>query len=340
MRTVRSLIIGFCLACIAIALVGCHPQPEKQGYMAPPPKPLPPYPPAQPAAIDPALQSRATQELDAALKANDEIIRAHALEMVKQANPPDAATRIVAALGDNNWLVRKAAALAAGELQVQQATDRLNERLNDPNTQMPERLADIFALHRLGDPTHSHLFEQTSLDPDKRIRGDTAFMLGLLGDKSAVPILVNMLRSDKDAVVRLQAAEALWRLGDERGLDDLVGATVSMYPDDKMIALLALAQPHDTRMLGHVEGALTDDYPEVALVAARAAGMLGSDHGYGVALNGAKSDDPRQQLLAAMAFGAIGRADAQPTLGKLLDDKDADVRLAAAGALLKIAKPH
>jgi HEAT repeat protein len=260
------------------------------------------------------------------------------VEMVKQSNSPDAAAaRVVTALGDNNWLVRKAAALAAGELQVQQASDRLNERLNDPNTQLSERLADIFALHRLGDPTHSHLFEQTSLDPDKRIRGDTAFMLGLLGDKSAVPILVSMLRNDKEATVRLQAAEALWRLGDERGLDDLVGATVSMYPDDKMIALLALAEPRDTRMLGHVEGALTDDYPEVALVAARAAGMLGSDHGYGVALNGAKSDDPRQRLLAAMAFSGIGRADAQPILAKLLDDKDADVRLAAAGALLHIA---
>jgi HEAT repeat protein len=105
-----------------------------------------------------------------------------------------------------------------------------------------------------------------------------------------------------------------------------------------MIALLALAEPHDTRVLGHIEGALVDDYPEVALVAARAAGMLGSDRGYGVALAGAKSVDPRQRYLAGMAFAAIGRPDAQPVLSKLLHDTDPVTRLAAAGALLRMGK--
>jgi HEAT repeat protein len=119
-------------------------------------------------------------------------------------------------------------------------------------------------------------------------------------------------------------------------LDDLVAGTISAYPDDQMIALLAIAGPHDTRSLGHVEAQLIADYPEVALVAARAAGILGSDRGYGVALIGAKSIDPRQRLLAALAFGDIGRTDAQPVLAGLLTDSETDVRLAAAGALLQI----
>jgi HEAT repeat protein len=103
-----------------------------------------------------------------------------------------------------------------------------------------------------------------------------------------------------------------------------------------MIALLALAGPKDARVLGHIEGNLTADYDEVSLVAARAAGMVGSDAGYGVALRGIKSSLTRQRMLAAMAFGAIGRSDAQEYLAPLLKDEDADVRLAAATALLQL----
>jgi HEAT repeat protein len=330
-----------CIACaVTMALVGCKPEEtNKKGYY-PTPKLAPPVPPAKATPIDPNLQAQAQQQVDSALASSDEIVRAHALEVLKLVNSPEAATRIVAALGDSSSLVRKAASFAAGELRTKEATDRLNANL--PATEAPgklqERMAIIFALHRLGDTSHSHIFEATASDPDEHIRGDTAFILGMLGERSAVGILLQMLYKDRSAPVRLQAAEALWKLGDERGEDELIKSTVSMYPDDKMIALLALAQPHDTRVLGHVDGLLTDDYPEVGLIAARAAGMLGSDSGYGVALNGAKNVDPRQRLLAAMAFGAIGRADAQPELAKLLADDNADTRLAAAGALLQIGK--
>lgn len=295
---------------------------------------LPAVPPAKALPIDQALVSEARAELDESLKSSDEIIRTHAIETVKSLNQPGAGEIIQSSLSDSSPLVRKAAAFAAGELQIREAVDRLNQRLDTPK--LSERMAILFALHRLGDFSHTHEFEQTAVDPDPHIRGDTAMILGMLGEKSASGILMQMLEKDKIAAVRLQAAEALWRLGEERGLDELVGATVSMYPDDRMIAVLALAQPRDTRVLGHVEGLLTDDYPEVTLVAARAAGMLGSDHGYGVALNGAKSVDGRQRLLAAMALGAVGRTDAQPVLANLLRDSNPDVKLAAAGAELSL----
>jgi len=322
---------------LSLAMIGCQQQAQptdKKSYMAPPPKPPPAVPPVTPTPIDPALQAAARQQLDESLRSSDEFVRAHAIEMIKQVNAPDAGEKIVAALGDSSPLVRKAAAFAAGELRVQAAMDRLDLSLS--TAKLPEQMAIIFALHRLGDTSRSHIFEQTATDPNEHVRGDTAFILGLLGERSALGILDQMLRSDRSAPVRLQAAEAMWKLGDERGENELINATVSMYPDDKIIALLALAQPKDTRVLGHVEGLLTDDYPEVALMAARATGMLGSDRGYGVALNGAKSVDPRQRVLAAMALGAIGRADSQPVLAKLLKDDDADTRLAAAGALLQL----
>jgi HEAT repeat protein len=141
---------------------------------------------------------------------------------------------------------------------------------------------------------------------------------------------------DPSPAVRLQAAESLWRLGDQQGLEALVSASLSKFPDDQMLAILALAEPRDQRVLGHIQGQLTNDYDEVSLIAARAAGMLGSDDGYGVALKGARSADPRQRMLAALAFGAIGRSDSQSSLSVLLRDVNQDVRIAAATAILQL----
>src|ERR1017187_8725765 len=109
-------------------------------------------------------------------------------------------------------------------------------------------------------------------------------------------------------------------MGDQLGADGLVAATLSSNPDDRMIALLGLAEPRDTQVLGNVEGLLTDDTVEVGLVAARAGGMLGSDDGYGLALEYLTSDVVARRVLAGGAPGAVGRADAQPALGQLVGD--------------------
>jgi HEAT repeat protein len=218
-------------------------------------------------------------------------------------------------------------------LRLAQARDALLICSDDADPSV--RIGAKFALHRLGDTRQSHDLELTARDPSPRSRGDTALVLGLLGEPSGVRILRPMLY-DTSPAVRLQAAESLWRLGDQRGLEALISASLSKFPDDQMLALLALAGPRDSRVLGHVQGELTNEYDEVSLIAARAAGMLGSDDGYGVALKGVRSTDPRQRLLAALAFGAIGRSDSQPQLGLLLRDPDQDVRIAAATALLQL----
>jgi HEAT repeat protein len=197
-------------------------------------------------------------------------------------------------------------------------------------------IAVRFALHRMGNTTYSKDLEKSARDPQWQVRATTAIALGLMEEPTAARVLLPMLH-DAEAPVRLQAAEALWRLGNANGLRALVAGVSSAYADDQMVSILALAGPKDRRVLGHVRGALTDDHTEVGLVAARAVGMCGSDEGYVIAVDGTKSKDPRQRSLAALALGAIGRSDAQSYLGNLLKDKDApDVRLSAAQALLQL----
>ena len=325
-----------------LILAGCESNHEP--IMPGKPTPAPSFPRPVATSIDPALQASARAELQAGLASPDELTRAHSVEILKDLHLPGTDEMIVAKLRDPSPLVRKAAAFASGELRLKSAELILPELLateansNDPVSAEQERMAGIFALHRLGNTQFSHEFEKTAIDPRSHIRAETAFIFGLLGEPSATPILIEMLNKDTDGNVRMEAGEALWRLGDERGEDALLAATISAYASDQMIALLALAQRHDTRVLGHIEGLLNSEYLEVSLVAARACGMLGSQDGYGVAMEGQTSADPRQRALAAMAFGAIGRTDAQPRLEKLLKDKDTDVRLAAAGALVQIAE--
>ena len=329
---------------------GASPTPASRVQKDPPPPPPPPgYHRAQPTPIDLRLQGAARRELEAALRSPDELVRAHALETVADVAPADAAALVLPAFNDPSLLVRKAAAMTAGRLKLAAAHDRLLRMAasnavtdpadpNQPTYAIQARMAAIFALHQLGDTRYSHELERTAFDGRPQIRGDTALILELIGNTSAVPILYPMMKRDSSPNVRLQAAEALWKLGDARSEDVLVQATVSSFASDRMIALLALAGPRDQRALGHIEGMLTDDYPEVSLVAARAAGLLGSDAGVGVAERGTRSSDPMQRSLAALALGDIGRADSQRILAKLLDDDQPEVRLAAAGALLEIGK--
>jgi HEAT repeat protein len=318
-----------------------------------PPKPPPGYHRPTPTVIDASLQAAARRELTVALRSPDELIRAHALEAIGDVGSADAGPLVLPLLADPSLLVRKAAAITAGRLKLSAAHDALVPMAqvspavppdvaasdsNEPVYALQTRLAAIFALHQLGDTRFSHLLEETAMDPRPQIRGDTALILEMIGNTSAAPILVQMMKHDASENVRLQAAEALWKLGDERGEEFLIPATISGFASDKMIALLALAGPRDRRVLKNEFGMLNDDYPEVSLVAARACGQLGSDAGVGIAEIGAKAGDPMQRSLAAWALGDIGRADSQPVLKKLLADDVPDVRVTAAAAVLKIGK--
>jgi HEAT repeat protein len=164
-------------------------------------------------------------------------------------------------------------------------------------------------------------------------------LLGMLGEKSAIAPLKRII-ADKSPTVRLQLQEALWRLGERSAVEELIIFSMSKYPDEQVVALIALAQPRNPRVMEQIRGWLVDDFTEVTLASARALGMLGSDEGYTVATNALKSAEPRQRLMAAMALGEIGRIDAQSRLKPLLADPSAEVRLGAATAVLKLAPPR
>jgi HEAT repeat protein len=296
----------------------------------------PPVPERVEMPRDEALIEEARQVIDQALASADAQRRANAVEAAEALPAAEAKSIIAPRLEDDDAIVRFAAAMAVGRErldspEIRQSLDKM-VRGTSPNG----RVAAIFALHRLGDTTHSQSLADATKAADPLLRSNAALALGLTGEPSAVAVLEPMLR-DNDPNVRLSAAEALWRLGDPQGRRPLMAASLSGYTDEAVIATLGLGVRRDMESNTMLRSKLTDDYEEVALAAARSLGRLGDDAGYGVALRAVETGTPLQQGMAAAALGDVGRSDAQPILANLLRDSTNDnVRLAAAAAVLEL----
>jgi HEAT repeat protein len=324
------------LGCL-LAISGCGPSRPPPAVDVPPPAHAPAPPPPAPVVLNVPLHQQALRVLLTCADSDDAHLRADSIEALQETGQPEAAAAAIKGLDDSAASVQFAACVAVGELRLERAHDQLL-RLHDGQSPVTVRVSVLFALHRLGDTRYSHELEKLAADPSAEVRGKTAMVLGLLQEPSAIPMLLE-LRRDAEEPVRLEAATSLWCLGDERGLDDLAAAAVSQYPDDLILATLALAAPKNPRIIQHVRANLVTDYPEVELAAARAMGMLGSDEGYVIAMRGAQSSDPFQRSMAALALGSIGRSDSQRTLAKLLIDPIPSVRLSAATAILQLHDP-
>lgn len=313
---------------------GCNAARNDQGALLTPPE-APAAPPAQNVPLDDQLVADAEKVVRETITAPDPIGRANALEAVEHLPRQSALELLTEGLSDPDARVRFAAAMAAGRLRLQELKPQLEAMAegSSPNG----RVAAVFALHRIGDTSRSQRLAEYALSDDVLVRANTAVALGLLDEPTAVRLLRPM-REDPDSNVRLNAAEALWRLRDAEGFEALLAASISGFSDDRVLGTLALAAPADARAQPALEGKLTDDYVEVQLAAARGLGALGSDRGYSVAAARLNDKDARRRAMAALALGEIGRLDAQPRLRPLLADADSYVRLAAATAALKIAE--
>lgn len=333
-RYAPSCLLG--IAGLAILTACPEKQPTTTGHLPIGVTPPPPPPPVKSVPLDSALQRSALAELDALTRSPNAYVRAHSLEVMQNINEPDRETFILRGLDDEKPVVRFAAAMAAGQVRLGSARDRLLEMVNDPDTGI--QIAVRFALHRLGITRYSHDFEKYAVaigNDNAPVRGNTVMCLGLLEEPSAIKILKAMTR-DPNRIVRLQVAESLWRLGDTDGLELLVAGSVSELPDEQIISILGMAAPGDKRVIPHVRSGLTADQVEVRLATARALGLLGSDEGYVPAEKAVTSSDPRRRSMAALALGAIGRLDSQPLLAQLLRDNEPEVRVAACSAILSL----
>ncbi len=170
---------------------------------------------------------RAVDGLIGALRDRDGAVKTVAAEALGRIGDPKAIKGLIALFKDSSKLVRVSATIAL--TQVGEATvEPLIEGLKDENFQV--RLHSVQALGGITSdyPTgRSWLRDSRPVpgliallkDKDRAVREDAAIALGMIGDPSAVPALIEAMQ---DGSVRVRAIMALGMLADPRSVEPLI----------------------------------------------------------------------------------------------------------------------
>jgi len=299
-----------------------------------------------------ALRERAFALLEELTSHDAALIRANACEALIDypARVSPVARRLI---DDPNEGVRAIALVAAGRAGLTIVT-----RAKAPPAERDEssyvRASAAFALAANDLPTNRRgLAEALLADPSPLVRGHAALLMGLLGEPSAAGPLreaaaLSLPRASERevAILRLQIAEALVRLGDDEQLQVLRAALYPSRPEELETTALAASSMGEVGDRGSIDeliyliertdGAGNPLPAEVRLAAARSLAKLGLPEGAEFGLEFLEDEDPRVRSLAA-AVVAEGRSPALAmALEPLLEDASPVVRVAAASGIVRL----
>ena len=298
-----------------------------------------------------AMRGRMEQVLYEAVVNEDARLRCHGLESMAELGGAEAAAVIRKGMEDEAAAVRFGSAVAAGDIQDQQSRVKLEMLLGDENGAV--RLAAGYGLEKLGDERFESWYDAALTGDDVQLKGLACMLLGKLGDTefrsgSKEKLWGVLEKAEQSAAVKLQAAEALARLGDERVLRRLLSYAASGYADDRLLAISGLEQ------LGGEDAysmlvVLTDDaLMEVRLAAIRALGARAEAEDMEVARQGLGYTDEngdavvtaRVRGLAALALGRIGKEEDGRWLYEAMRGGTRYVQIAAARGMIDYLQRH
>ncbi|MBY0312271.1 MAG: hypothetical protein K2W85_09395 [Phycisphaerales bacterium] len=299
-----------------------------------------------------ALREKALELLtNAALSGADEE-RANAIESLAM-TPGRLSGVAETALQDRNVAVRTVAAMAVGKAQVKQLAGKVRPLLSDNSPFV--QAAAIYSLRRCGvgaDPTP---LAGMLFDPSTRVRAHAAYILGELGDKSALGPLRDAHKQGGGfgrsnggelRVSDLQIAEARIKLGDKNAVSDIRSALFPARPEDLEATILAIQiigqvkdAPSINRLidLTQVRDPSGQDQPgEVRMAAAMALARMGQPHGSSIAREFFAGGSEALRAQSAHLFGETKRPENLAVLKRMMEDPDGRVRVAAATAIVKV----
>lgn len=317
-------------------------QRQRQGERAEqrPDNPLPRKSVEEIQAMDaPALEQFLIKMLVRASMSDHPALRSNAIEALQER--PDRALPVThRALGDENPGVRFAAAVTAGLLEFEDIAPALRPLLKDEHPAV--RAAALSSLHKLGERVNLTPLADLLRSREPAMRGNMAMLLGLMGDKSAVPMLklaavepMPRASAAEAAVARIQIAEAIAKLGDDSGLSSLRGGAYSQFDEVRVVAIIAMGAVGDRRMEVGFEKLLEDPPMEIQLAAAGSLARLGNVEGRSIATELAEHENPVIRAQAAWVLGWFEDVVTIGTLKTLLADESEQVRLTAAASLLR-----
>jgi HEAT repeat protein len=290
---------------------------------------------------------RATAILQEASQSPVPLVRANAIEMLEPVVEP-LRLAVQRGLVDPNRGVRFAAAMALGRQRLCGICDLVRPLLDDPSDSV--RAAAIFALTACAKEVDQAPLAEMVLGHDRVVRANAAMVLGEIGNTSASVLLREAMRRplqmEDPEVIRaseLGLAEALVRLGDRRHLETIRAAFFAPASQAELTALASqMAGRLSDRTLVPAMAALAmaegprQAGPELRLIAAEALGRIDREMAMpGLAIEFGRDPSAQVRMQAAFVLAWDRSPRGQRELERLLDDPEARVRVAAAGALLK-----
>lgn len=347
MRTVRNGCLAAATVWAGIVLAGCTPQNARQ-----------PQPQAMQTSA-PQAATAARQTLHATATQPAWQVRANAIEAMSATLGADAGPAYVRALRDPEPPVQLAAALAIGDVGYGPARPHLREMAASPQTDPHVRTGVIYALHQLGDDTHtSQLGELLLFGKPAGVRGYAAMVMGRMREPSAMAPLRRLQEMELDPAVQLAVLQSLSLLGDPLSTGKLMEKVRVGTHEEKMIAMETLGMTRNAggRRLLEIAVIRADQHPDERIMAAEVLAMLGDNRGYDLLVQAAQ--DPhgwilasyrtdqgltqsqvyQSQVLAARSLGATRAPQAIGVLVPLLESPHAVVRVAAARSILQLAR--
>lgn len=267
-------------------------------------------------------------------------------------SPKRLRTIIESGLKDENAAVRSIACMVVGRAQMKELLQAVRPLLKDEAGEV--RASAIFALAKNGVTINqSPLGTMLLSDQSPWVSRQAAFVLGELGNKSALPLLqnaarnrVNDLPTQQQRPFELLLTEAMIKLGDEAKKPVVRAA---LFPDGSpdlegmALAIQILGESRDQEAKGQLINVVQyrdergQTFPgEIRLGAAAALTKLNSSEG-AIALADEYFFDDNDPIRAqaASVYGEIRGTASWGRLEKLMQDKNLLVRIAAAASILK-----
>jgi len=295
------------------------------------------------------LRPRINKVLSEAINSPDPELRCHGLESLAQMGGLQGPALIRKRLYDPIPAVRFAAAVAAGDVRDHAARNLLERLLKDKNVSV--QLAAGYALEKLGDRRFANWYDKVLQGDDAKLCGQACMLLGKLGPArtdSREKLWQVMQKVDQSPMVRLQAAEALARLGDDRIGQKLLVFANSGYADDRILAISGLEAVGGPQAYSMLCVLADDPQIEVRLAAVRALAdraengdlLLARKAMHYTDSQGDTKATTRVRGLAALALGRIGKEKDAAVLFAAMGQENQYLRIAAARAAIDYLKRH
>lgn len=287
---------------------------------------------------------RAIRQIVESSHSSSPFLRANAIE-AGMSLPKRIVPLVQLGLDDPHPAVRFATGAVMAKLRLGEVAPTVRRLLDDPSASV--RIAAIWALYVCDQPVDVNPMSAMLASTDPTVRGNAAMALGDMRIPNTVAMLKELARvpmhrtsAVREAIVRLQIAEAIVKLGDESALNALRAAVYSQFDEVRVLAVSMLGQLADQRMEKAIAQMMLEPPIELQVAAAGALARMGKHDGFPVVVDAGDSDIPTVRAQAAMTLGSFPDELAAQALLTLLDDVEEQVRLSAAAAIVRVAKRH